>query len=143
MQINVLIHHFFTTSNGLAHNEFNLTSHYQLEYEWLFLEDLGGLIFFNPNKVQEDVRYQIPLQFASIKVFDEKVGTIQDCMDQLIDADEIVLTPSMKMLELEFALLDFEETQLHQYACQIKGYDEHWFGFGDRVDRIARWSNLV
>ena len=50
---------------------------------------------------------------------------------------KIIVRPTDKFLELEFALLDFDTPERHQYAYKIQGYSNKWTYVKENYIRIT------
>lgn len=116
----------FTTEDGIPHNEFNRTSHYQGKDGQLYFGGLGGLITFHPKDFANKSVNQTPLTFTGYRLLEEGAEKMTDKTDLLKTSNEIFIRPSDKLLELEFALLDYDDSENHHYAYKIEGYANNW-----------------
>jgi len=127
----------FLTEDGLPHNEFNFTAHYQAKNGTLYFGGLGGLISFHPSIFSDLPENNTPLVFTKFSLFEEGQKAIVDKTSQLKTTKKITLNPTDKFLELEFALLDFDHPKLHTYAYQIEGYSDQWNYINENQLRIT------
>lgn len=127
----------YLVEDGLAHNEFNTSSHYQAKDGTLYFGGLGGMISFHPNSIPKESSNQTPLEFISFKVLEQDAEEMTDKTTVLKTADEIVLKPNDKLFELRFALLDYDKSDRHQYTYQIQGYTDNWQSLEHNYLRIT------
>lgn len=139
MQMDMSTHqvHTYTTKDGLLHNEFNLTSHYRSENGQLYFGGLGGLITFHPDHILRDSLYDAPIEISSCELLKDEDSEMTNQMHNLLITGEIVMAPSDKLLELTFALLDYEGRDLHRYAYKIEGHQDFWHDIQENFLRIT------
>jgi len=116
----------FTTEEGLPHNEFNSTSHYQSKDGTLYFGGLGGLINFHPKDFVNSKTQKIQLQFTHFSVLEKDKEQPTDKTALLQQTTEITLKPSDKLMEFQFEILDFRDKANHTYAYRIEGYTSNW-----------------
>ena len=118
----------YTKEDGLLHNEFNYTSHYQAKDGSLYFGGLGGLITFHPRDFakRRQVFENPPLELVSFQVLKEGAANLQDYTSSLLETGEIIMRPTDKLFNIEFSLLDFDSPKQHRYAYKIEGYNENW-----------------
>ena len=116
----------YLMEDGLAHNEFNTSSHYQAKDGTLYFGGLGGLISFQPNAISINSATHTPLEFTGYHLLEEGKTEMTDKTILLKNREEIAIKPSDRMFELRFALLDFDDPECHRYAYQIEGYTDSW-----------------
>lgn len=126
----------FLMKDGLPHNEFNLTSHYQAKDGTLYFGGLGGLIAFHPDEIAKSFIAQTPLQITDYHLLEDGAEQMVDQTGLLKETKEIKLKPSDQIFELRFALMDYDKKEHHRYAYQIEGYHDHWQFIEDNYIRI-------
>lgn len=124
--------------DGLPHNEFNLTAHFQASDGTLYFGGLGGLISFHPKEFanEEGNKNQTPLNILSFGILEADAESLTDQTNELKERNEIILKPSDKLFEMRFVLMDFDKKDNHRYAYQIEGYDERLQFMENNVLRI-------
>jgi signal transduction histidine kinase/DNA-binding response OmpR family regulator/ligand-binding sensor domain-containing protein len=127
----------YTTKDGLPHNEFNFTSHYKTKDGTLYFGGLGGLISFHPKAFIEDASSQTPLAFTKIYVLEGEAEKPTDRTRLSNQSNSIIIHPTDKLIELEFALLNFGNPDAHNYAYKIEGYTKHWTYSNENYIRIT------
>lgn len=115
----------YLKEDGLPHNEFNTISHFQNKKGRLFFGGQNGLIHFHPEAMQTSKRnYELILTDAQIQK--ASTDTLVDKTATLFNNSLIHFTSTDKAIILNFALLDYYNSNNHQYSYKIKGYDEDW-----------------
>lgn len=127
----------FTTEDGLPHNEFNFTAHYQSKDGTLYLGGLGGLITFHPKVFAEEGPNLTPLAFTGYYVLEEGTDKMADKTQILQENTDITILPSDKFFELHFTLLDYQTVGQHRYAYKIEGYSNNWNYIDEHFIRIT------
>jgi len=126
----------FTTEEGLPHNEFNFTSHYQAKDGTLYFGGLGGLISFHPKDVINIKKQEMGLQFTDFYVLEDGKEKLTD-KTTLLKNNEIPLNPTDRLMEFKFALLDFRDKKNHTYAYKIEGYTTNWTYSSENFIRLS------
>lgn len=127
----------FTTDDGLPHNEFNHTAHYQAKDGTLYFGGLGGLIAFHPKVFADESKNSTPLAFTGYYVLEEGADKMTDKTQLLKNSTAISIRPGDKFFELHFTLLDYDDTEKHRYAYQIEGYSDNWNYINENFIRIT------
>jgi len=117
----------FLVKDGIPHNEFNLTSHYQAKDSTLYFGGLGGLIAFDPKVFTQQAKKQIPLHVTQLTVLERDKKEVTNKTASLLQENQrITLQPDDKFVELQFALLDYKDPKQHEYRYKIEGFDDNW-----------------
>lgn len=127
----------FTTDDGLPHNEFNFTSHYQSKDGTLYFGGLDGLISFHPKTFANKNANATPMAIIGYFVLEEGTNKMVDKTKLLQEGNGLTIHPNDKFIELYFTLLDFDDTEKHQYAYQIGGYSSSWHYPNENFIRIT------
>ena len=127
----------YLTDDGLPHNEFNLSSHYQAKDGTLYFGGLGGLISFHPRLFKEDLKDHTPLRLTGFYLLEGNEKEMTDRTRGVLESKEIVIKPTDKLFELHFSLLDYDLPEKHLYAYQIEGYSNHWHHIKENFVRIT------
>ncbi|MEM9685336.1 MAG: ATP-binding protein, partial [Bacteroidota bacterium] len=115
----------YLKSDGIAHNEFNTSSHYQGSDGKLYFGGLAGVTIFHPKNFVTEDPISTPLRITRCRVLDGETGVLTDKTAAAIRGI-LELFPSDKSLLLEFALLNFKNTQGNSYTYMIEGLDTDW-----------------
>ncbi|MFK7981636.1 MAG: ATP-binding protein [Saprospiraceae bacterium] len=116
----------YLTKDGLPHNEFNLTAHYEAKDGTLYFGGLGGLISFHPETFRKQSAKNFPLRFNKFNVLEAKTEDLTD-RTAILERDSIIIIhPTDKLSELYFSFSDYDTPDQHQYTYRLKGYINDW-----------------
>ncbi len=115
----------FLKEDGLSHNEFNTISHFQGADGHLYFGGQNGMIHFHPKDMQTNVQ-QSSLVLTDATIQKKYTDTLINKTAAFIQDSLIQFMPSDKSVTLHFALLDYTNTQNHQYSYKLEGYDKKW-----------------
>ncbi|GGM95765.1 hypothetical protein GCM10010967_31550 [Dyadobacter beijingensis] len=128
----------YTTTDGIAHNEFNRTSSFQAADGKLYFGGLNGVAGFDPADFRADTsQLSVPLRVISFNQFVGGVNELVNKTAELLRNPRIVLEPDDKFFTLDFQLLDFAEEEGVRYAYQIAGLDKNWVFIHENSVRIS------
>ena len=131
----------FTTSDGLAGNEFNYNSFLRNQQGEFFFGGYNGISHFFPEKIESNLHIA-PMAFTGLRVFNTPVGIHGE--DELLSANinqtkEIAFRHDQNVFTLEFALLNFIKSEKNKYAYKLEGFDEDW---NEVNNTSATYTNL-
>lgn len=133
------VRRIYLPEDGITHAEFNRISHYRGTDGTLYFGGLNGITAFNPNDFYEKEKGQkIPLVITNFQQFDGDSNQLVDKTGDLLATNEIILNPSDRFFNLEFALLSFNQSDKIQYAYRIEGVDADWSYQNEPRLRLAR-----
>jgi ligand-binding sensor domain-containing protein/two-component sensor histidine kinase len=95
----------------------------------------SGFVMFNPNDLKIDTTKPL-ISFANMKIFGEKKNETID----LSRLKSIELNSNQNNLEIDFALMDFNNPKKNQYEYKLEGIDENWISAGNK--NSVFYSNL-
>jgi len=123
----------FDVSDGLISNEFNYNSKIKLKNKELMFGSTNGLVFFNPDKVEENA-FIPPVYVTSISVNNKPFlsGTIIE--------KEITLTHNQNVFSFNFIALSYSQPDKNEYAYMLEGFDKGWNYIGN--EKSATYTNL-
>lgn len=128
----------FLVKDGITHNEFNRTSHYENEDGTLYFGGLNGITAFHPNDIVESEKaFTAPLEILSFQQYDGDENRLMDKTNELLANHEIRLHPGDRFFRLDFALLEFQDPVHIRYAYQIIGQDKDWNYIKENSLRIS------
>ncbi len=129
----------YLPEDGITHPEFNRISHYRGKDGTLYFGGLNGITAFNPNDFYgKEKTKKIPLVITNFQQFNGDSNRLTDKTGDLLTTNEIILNPSDRFLNLEFALLTFNQSDKIQYAYKIDGIDADWNYQNEPRLRLAR-----
>ncbi len=124
-------------ADGLPHDEFNSTAHYQAQDGKLYFGGLGGLISFDPARFAEEKNNETPFEFTAYYLLEADKAKISDRTHLLYQDADLEMQPTDKLLELHFTLLDYEMPKNHRYAYKIEGHTDYWVHTKENYVRIT------
>ena len=117
----------FLKSDGINHNEFNISSHFQDDDGKLFLGGLDGITAFDPNNFAEIEKDTISkFIVTSYHEVDSETLKQKDKTSIFLNKKSIVLEPGSNSFNLRFALLNYENADYTRYAYKIEGLYDEW-----------------
>ncbi len=122
--------------DGIAHEEFNLTAHYQASDGRLFLGGLNGVTAFWPSQIGSGASSMAPLRLTGYRQLDAQTGTLTDYTASYRAGQPFVLSPSVRAIELTVALLDYRYLNQTQLQYRIRGWQESWLSQMETTLRI-------
>ncbi|MGK0366002.1 MAG: signal transduction histidine kinase/DNA-binding NarL/FixJ family response regulator [Saprospiraceae bacterium] len=114
----------FFKEDGLPHNEFNTAAHYKAKDGTFYFGGFAGLISFHPGDFLDKKRFDVPMQLTNFQLWEGGKSKMTNKTDDFQVTRSINIHPGDKLLELHFALLDFDKPENHRYAYKIEGFDE-------------------
>ena len=124
------------TGDGIAHNEFNTASHYQADDGKLYFGGLSGVTVLDPADFTEEISAPAPLQMIHCMVLNGKTGALTDKTTSVLTSGKLTLSPSDRSFIIQFALLNYENSQQNSYAYKIEGLDKDWTAIEENSLRI-------
>ena len=131
----------YTTEDGISNNEFNRPSHYQDDSGKIYFGSLDGVNVFDPRDFVSDAEEQknmSPLIITSFLQFNGETNKLEDKRSLLMQDYTITMRPQDRFFNLEFALLNYSNTQQTTYYWKIDGIDTGWNMQKDRTLRLSR-----
>ena len=117
----------FLPGDGLPHYEFNRISHYQAKSGQLYFGSLNGVTTFHPRDFQNfTAKNDAPLVLLGLQQFDGEKNQLVNKLTEFTKRPEIVLHPGDRVVNLEFALLDYNAPERIRYAYRVEGVDDKW-----------------
>ena len=119
----------------------NSEAGYKSSTGWLFFGGVNGINAINPAFMKEN-NILPPIVFTDLKIFNKSVviGEKSVLQKQINLTDEIILHYNQNVLSLEFAALNYINSEKNQYACKMEGFDKEWVQLGSHNE--ARYTNL-
>jgi signal transduction histidine kinase/ligand-binding sensor domain-containing protein/DNA-binding response OmpR family regulator len=114
---------------------------YKSSTGWLFFGGVNGINAINPSLMKEN--NVIPsIVFTDLKIFNKSVAIRKGSILQkhINLTDKIILHYNQNVLSLEFAALNYINSEKNQYACKLEGFDKDWVQLGSH--NAARYTNL-
>ncbi len=116
----------YLPKDGVTHQEYNRISHFQAEDGSLYFGGLNGVTAFHPKDFHAHDGFDASLQITNFQQFDNKSYQLVDRTNELLEHREIILKPGDRLFRLQFALLDFQNTDQIRYAWKMESLDVNW-----------------
>lgn len=102
----------------------------------------SGFYYITPETIQNN-KHSTPLVFTRFLLFNREVGINAENSPLTADInleEEVVLKHKQNVFSIEFAALDFQNTQGIEYAYKLENFEENWNYVG--AQRLATYTNL-
>ncbi|WP_167615921.1 hybrid sensor histidine kinase/response regulator transcription factor [Maribellus sediminis] len=133
----------FNSKDGLGNNQFCYGAAYKSDSGDMLFGTVEGFNRFNPDEILE-VDMDVPLVFTNLKIFNKTVG-ISDDKDAVLhksisETDRLVFNYTQDVFTIEFAALNYVNSQNNLYSYKLEGFNREWIG--PSKDRSAPFTNL-
>lgn len=129
----------YLPKDGLSHREFNRTAHFQKADGTIYFGGLNGLTVFHPDDFYNKTKQAHPhLVISDFQQFDGRQNQLTNRRKEIRTSKQIVMKPNDSFFQLDLALLTLDDTDLIQYAYQIKGQDQDWVLLEHPTLRLGR-----
>ncbi|MEM1122293.1 MAG: ATP-binding protein, partial [Bacteroidota bacterium] len=129
----------YLPKDGLSFHEFNRISHFRADDGRIYFGSMNGVTSFHPKDFyQQESANQPPLVVTNYQYLDGERNQMVNQTGRLQNSPTIDLRPSDRLFTLEFALLNYEEAAVNQYAYKIPGVYDDWIYQPDRKIQLGR-----
>ncbi|WP_167607215.1 two-component regulator propeller domain-containing protein [Maribellus sediminis] len=133
----------FTSSDGLGNNQFCYGAACKSKSGDLLFGNVEGFNRFNPDEILQ-VDMDVPLVFTNLKIFNKIVGISDDknavLHKSISETDRLVFNHTQDVFTIEFAALNYVNSQNNLYSYKLEGFNREWIG--PSKDRSAPFTNL-
>ncbi|WP_316745961.1 two-component regulator propeller domain-containing protein [Pedobacter gandavensis] len=132
----------YTTSDGLAGDEFNYNSFFKAKNGDLYFGGYNGLSYFSPKDIEKN-SYHAPLVFTGLKLFNEpvQINAENGLLQQDISFTHHLTFPyQQNIFTIEFALLNYIKSNKNKYAYRLEGVNGNWV---ETAVPAATYTNLA
>lgn len=133
----------FTIKDGLGNNQFCYGAAYKTTSGELLFGTISGFNKFNPDEIIS-VDADVPLVFTDLKIFNKSVpigrGEEDVLQKSISETNHLVLNYKNNVFTLEFAALNYVNSENNLYSYKLEGFNRDWIG--PSKDRIAPFTNL-
>ena len=131
----------YTTSDGLAGDEFNYNSFFKTKAGEMYFGGYNGLTHFFPDQIEKNEE-QASIAFTGLKLFNNPVSI--HAADGLLKEDigfteKLVFHYGQNVFAIEFALLNYIKSNKNKYAYKLEGINEEWI---ESRSPVATYTNL-
>jgi len=133
----------FTTRDGLGNNQFCYGAACKSQSGELLFGSLSGFDMIDPEE-SKPVDADVPLVFTDLKIFNQSV-VIGDDKNSVLnksisETEKLVLNSKQDVFTLEFAALNFVNSENNYYTYKLDGLFRDWIS--PSHDRVASFTNL-
>ena len=143
MNIEKEIFQNFSSKDGLSNNQFCYGASFKTESGELLFGSVSGFNMFNPAAVVSSAD-DIPIVFTDLKIFNKSVPIENDkksvLRKSISETNQLVLKYHQNVFTLEFAALNFINSDKNQYTYILEGFNNEWNEPGNA--RSATYTNL-
>ncbi len=133
----------FSSKDGLSNNQFCYGASYKTESGELLFGSVSGFNIFNPAEIISS-DYDIPIVFTDLKIFNKSVSVGNNkksvLQKSISETEHLVLKFDQNVFTLEFAALNFINSDKNQYSYMLEGFNSEWNEPG--TARSATYTNL-
>ncbi|MFV0266675.1 MAG: two-component regulator propeller domain-containing protein [Draconibacterium sp.] len=133
----------FTSKDGLGNNQFCYGAACKTRSGDLLFGTIEGFNMFNPLDIT-DLNMDVPLVFTDLKIFNKSVpiaaGKKPVLTKSISETRHLVLNYTQDVFTLEFAALNYVNSQNNLYSYKLEGFNRDWIG--PAKDRMAPFTNL-
>jgi signal transduction histidine kinase/DNA-binding response OmpR family regulator len=118
----------FTSSDGIAANEFNNNAFFKDSKGMLYFGGYNGITRFLPEQIETNTR-KAPLVFTGLKLFNARVEINDEkkiLKKNITLTNEIIFKYDQSVFTIEFALLNFIKSNKNRYKYKLEGFDKDW-----------------
>ena len=129
--------------DGLRNNQFTYGAAYKSSSGELLFGGISGFSIFNPIEVKRN-DHEVPLVLTELKVFNKKVeigqGRESILKKSISETSHLKLDYDQNVFTLEFAALNYTNSQSNLYSFYLEGFDKGWNEPG--TSHAATYTNL-
>lgn len=133
----------FTGKDGLGSNQFCYGAACKTPQGKLLFGSVSGFNMFDPSEiVQEDV--DVPIVLTDLKIFNKTVPVSDEknavLRQSISETDKLVLNYDQNVFTIEFAALNYVNSENNLYSYKLEGFNKDWIEPGKY--RSATYTNL-
>ena len=137
----------YDSSDGLLNNDFETNTTITFPSGYIFAGSTKGFHLFHPDQLKEN-EFVPPVVLSSLKLAGKEVPIYHDSLfansplkQSIGYVERLELSHKDKVIEFEFAALNFIKPQQSQYKYMMKGFETEWRE-ATAASRIATYTNL-
>jgi len=125
----------YQVNDGLQSNEFNGGAYHKGKSGEMYFGGNNGFNAFYPTNVQDNLHIP-PVVITAF----QKAGHTVKFTKAISEIEEVELSYKDSFFSIEFASLDYTNSEKNQYAYKLEGFDDDWIYCGIR--RFAIYTNF-
>lgn len=135
---------FFTNydvSDGIASLTFFRTTCFKSKSGWMYFGGSEGVTYFNPDKIKH-TNYKAPLVLTEFYVHNQSIKPYQSNVlkKNINKTNEIILNHDQSFIAIEFASLNYINSNKDNFSYFLEGIDRQWNRIGNQ--HVAYYTNL-
>lgn len=131
----------YTMLDGLLSKEFTPNSALKTASGEIFIGSINGLNVYYPDNIIHS-NYTPPVVLTDFQLFNQPVPVSPESplKTSINTAKEITLSYDQNVFSFQFTSLDYNATEMNQYAYMMEGFDKEWIYCGTR--RFVTYTHL-
>ncbi len=133
----------FTSKDGLSNNQFCYGAAYKTNDGQMLFGSVSGFNMFDPSGIITE-NQNIPIVLTDLKIFNKSVPVGDDkqsvLQKSISETDHLLLDYNQNMFTVEFAALNFVNSDKNYYSYTLEGFNTRWSEPG--TSRSATYTNL-
>jgi signal transduction histidine kinase/ligand-binding sensor domain-containing protein/DNA-binding response OmpR family regulator len=133
----------YDKQNGLHNNQFNYGAAYKAASGEMLFGGIGGFSIFDPLKVSQN-KYIPPIVFTGLRIFNKPVAISSEknaILPKSVSELSIIKLPyDQNNFTLDFAALNFTQSDKNEYSYYLEGFDNQWTDAG--TQHSVTYTNL-
>ena len=133
----------YTRQDGLSDNQFCYRAGFKTQSGQMLFGSVSGFNLFNPQEIILE-ETNVPLVFTDFKIFNKTVpigeGKKPVLQKSISETDHLTLNYDQNMFTIEFAALNFVNSDKNRYSYMLEGFNRNWNEPG--TNRSATFTNL-
>lgn len=133
----------YTSKDGLGNNQFCYGAALKTDDGRMLFGSVSGFNLFNPAEVIPE-ETNVPIVFTDLKIFNKSVQVSNDkdavLQKSISETDHLLLNYDQNMFTVEFAALNFVNSDKNLYSYMLEGFNRNWNEPG--INRSATFTNL-
>ena len=119
----------FSSKDGLSNNEFCYRASFKTKSGKILFGSVSGFNMFNPEEIVT-IDYDVPIVLTDLKIFNKSVPIGDDkksvLQKSISETDHLVLRFDQNVFTLEFAALNYINSDKNQYTYILEGFNRDW-----------------
>lgn len=133
----------YTSKDGLSNNQFCYGAALKTSDGRMLFGSVSGFNMFNPAEVFSE-ETNVPIVLTDLKIFNKSVQVSNDknsiLNKSISETNHLVLNYDQNMFTVEFAALNFVNSDKNLYSYMLEGFNRNWNEPG--TNRSATFTNL-
>src|SRR5690606_14139563 len=133
----------YTSKDGLSNNQFCYGAAFKTDEGHMLFGSVSGFNLFDPSEIVTE-NQNVPMVLTDLKIFNKSVpvgeGKHPVLQKSISETDHLVLDYNRNMFTVEFAALNYINSNKNLYSYTLEGFNNRWSEPG--INRSATFTNL-